>query len=79
MMLRRKRKPTWWLLYLLVAVVFGVGGIEMHRAFSADGGRMLELLIVLITYAFISFWLRANTGAIIHEDLERWREISRRK
>mgnify|MGYP001405596958 CR=1 FL=1 len=75
----KKRKPTWWLLYLLTAVIFGAGGIEMHRAFSTHESRILELMIILITYAFISFWLRVNTGAIIHEDFERWREISRQE
>jgi hypothetical protein len=44
---------------------------------SDTGHRLAEIIIVLVIFGFIRVWLNANTGAIIQEDLEKWRAASR--
>jgi hypothetical protein len=57
--------------------MFGAYLIETHMILSETGHRLVELGIFLFTYGFVSLWLKANSRAIIHEDLERWKSISR--
>jgi hypothetical protein len=74
----KKCRPSWWLLYLLIPMMFGTFWIEMRLPLSTTGHRVVELVIFQLIYALISLWLKANAGAIINEDLEKWRATSKK-
>jgi len=46
--------------------------LEMRLSLSDTSHRFAELVIVLIFFGSLSLWLKANRGALIQEDLERW-------
>jgi len=68
----KKQQPSWWLLYLHPPMLIGLFLLEMRLSLSDTGHRFAELIIVLIVFGSISLWLKANTGALIQENLERW-------
>jgi hypothetical protein len=73
----KKQRPSWWLLYLSLPVMIGLFVIEMRLSLSDAGHQLAQIIIVLVIFGFIWVWLNANTGAIIQEDLEKWRAASR--
>jgi hypothetical protein len=72
-MSRKKQGPSWWLLYLSLPMIIGLFLIEMRLSLSDTEHRLAELIILLAVFGSIWLWLRANTGALIQEDLESWR------
>jgi hypothetical protein len=73
----KKHRPSWWLLYLSLPMLMGLLLFERRLTMSDTGHRLAEIIIVLVIFGFIRVWLNANTGAIIQEDLEKWRAASR--
>jgi hypothetical protein len=71
-MYSKKQRPSWWLLYLSLPIMIGLFLLEMRLSLSDTGHRFVELIIVLIVFGSMSLWLKANRGALIQEDLERW-------
>ena len=71
-MYSKKQRPSRWLLYLSLPMMIGLFLLEMRLSLSDTGHRFAELIIVLIVFGSMSLWLKANTGALIQEDLERW-------
>jgi hypothetical protein len=51
--------------------------VEVRLPLSEPGHRLAEIGILLVVYGGISLWLKTNTGALIQEDMERWRAASR--
>jgi hypothetical protein len=49
----------------------------MHLSLSDTEHRLLELIILLGVFGGIWLWLKANTRALILEDMERWQAASR--
>ena len=70
---RQKQRLSWWLLYISLPVMIGLFLIEMNLSLSSTGHRLAELIIFLIVCCSFSVWVKANTGALIQDDLERWR------
>jgi hypothetical protein len=68
----KKQGPSWWLLYLLLPIMIGLFLIEIRLSLSDTAHKLAELLIFLVFLGSISLWLKANAGALVHEDLERW-------
>jgi hypothetical protein len=68
-----KQQPSWWLLYLCLPLMIGLFLIEMRLSLTDTGHRLAEIIIILVVYGYMRIWLNANTGALIQEDLERWR------
>ena len=68
----KKKRPSWWLLYLTLPMMAGLFLLEMRLSLSKTGHRFAELIIVLVVFGSISLWLKANAGALIEEDLEGW-------
>ena len=68
----KKQRPPWCLLYLSLPMMIALILLEMRLPLSDTGHRFAELIIVLIVFGGMSLWLKANTGALIQEDLERW-------
>jgi hypothetical protein len=73
----KKHRPSWWLLYLSLPMMVILFLFEIGQPLSETGHKLAEFVILLFIFGYIWLWLKANTGAIIHEDLERWREASR--
>jgi hypothetical protein len=73
----KKPRPSWWLLYLSPLILIGLFVLEMRLSLSDTDHRLIELIILLVVFGGIWIWLKANTGALIHEDRERWRAASR--
>lgn len=68
----KQQRPSWWLLYLSLPMVIGLFLIELRLSLSDTGHRLAELIIFLIALGSIWLWLKANTAALIQEDLEKW-------
>jgi peptidoglycan/LPS O-acetylase OafA/YrhL len=68
----KKHHPSWWQLYLSFPLMIGLFLIETHQPLTEAGHKMIELFILLIFFGYISLWLKANTGAMIQEDLDKW-------
>jgi hypothetical protein len=68
----KKHHPSWWQLYLSLPLMIGIFLIETRQPLTAAGHKMIELFILLIFFGYISLWLKANTGAMIQEDLDKW-------
>ncbi len=73
----KKQRPSWWLLYLSLPMMIGLALIETHLSLSDTGHRLAEIIIVLVTFGYMWIWLNANAGALIQEDLVRWRAAVR--
>jgi len=52
--------------------MIGLFLIEIRLTLSDTGHRLAEVLIFLVFIGSIQLWLKANAGAIVQEDLERW-------
>jgi hypothetical protein len=70
-------RPAWWLLFLSPFITFGLFVLEMQLSLSETEHRLLELLILLGVFGGIWLWLKANTRALILEDMERWQTASK--
>ena len=71
-MYSKKQRPSRWLLYLSLPMMIVLFLLEMRLSLSDTSHRFAELVIVLIFFGSLSLWLKANRGALIQEDLERW-------
>ncbi len=69
-MLTKRQGPSWCLLYLSLPVMIGLILLEMRLSLSDTGHRFAELIIILIVFGGMSLWLKANSGAIIQEEME---------
>jgi len=69
-MYTKKQGPSWCLLYLSLPLMIGLILLEMRLPLSDTGHRFAELIIVLIVFGSMFFWLKANAGALIQEDVE---------
>lgn len=68
----KPQHPSWWLLYLSLPAMIGLFWLERHLSLPETGLRLAELIIFLVVFGGIWLWLKANTGALIQEDLEIW-------
>ena len=62
------RRPRWIVLGLALLVFIGLLAVEHGLAISAGGHRVLLVAMVLLFYALVALWLRANSAAIMMED-----------
>jgi hypothetical protein len=60
----KRRKPSWWLLYLIAALM--VAGVGLADAWVEVGGlrTLLELMTVLAGFALLAVWFRSNRVAL---------------
>jgi hypothetical protein len=68
----KKQRPSWWLLYLSLPMMIGLILVEMRQPLPETGHKMAEFVILLVIFGYIWLWSKANAGALIQEDLERW-------
>ena len=66
----RERRPTWWGLYLIAALVVAIIGIEEACIAGAVLCTVLETITVVVGFGSISVWLHFNRIAF---DLDRVR------
>ncbi len=59
-----EQRPSWWLLYAVAAVMVGLVAL-VETSVAADGPRvMLEIAVVVTTFALMLRWVHANRGRI---------------
>jgi hypothetical protein len=64
-MKKQRTHPRWWQVYVMLPFLVGLFWPEMEARLSEAGHVILELGIVLLIFAFIQVWLRANRSALL--------------
>jgi hypothetical protein len=59
----RNAKPTWWLLYVIAALLVGVIGLVEISVQGDVVRKVLESLDVVAGFGLIGVWVRHNRGA----------------
>ncbi len=67
----RKQEPNWWLLYLTVPLMLALLVLESQMPYPLVIHRIAESGIVLLGFGSMLLWVRANEGALIHEETEK--------
>ncbi len=65
-MLRRHRKPGWWMLYALIPLMGALLVLEHYASLSPRGHQFVQVGIVLFIYGLV--WLWVNARAMAHDD-----------
>lgn len=59
-----ERRPSWWLLYAIAAVMVVLVAL-VETSVHNEGARMaLEIVVVIAIFALMLRWIRANRGRI---------------
>ncbi len=58
-------KPAWWQLYIVVPIMIGLFFVEHQIALSAFGHEVAQAVIVVLAFALMTLWLRANQTRFI--------------
>jgi hypothetical protein len=66
----KKEKPSWWLCYLIWALMISLLAIDYWIPAPHAVHTLLACGIVLGCYGLIAWWLRANRSALASEDWE---------
>ena len=59
------RRPAWWQLLLLLPVTIGLFVIEARAPFSEPVHTAATVGVLVLTYALVGLWVRANRVALI--------------
>ncbi len=59
------RKPSWWVLYLIVPVMAGLLVIEHDLVLSLLGHELAQFGIVVIIFGLMALWVRANEREMV--------------
>jgi hypothetical protein len=63
-----KKRPRWWPLYLIMALVFGLFLFEVRAPLSVIGHRAVEIGLVLLACGSTQLWVQANPVELIEEN-----------
>ena len=59
-----ERRPSWWLLYVIAAVMVGLVAL-VETSVAGERARMtLEIVVVITVFALMLRWIRTNRGRI---------------
>ena len=61
-------KPSWWIFYLLWALMIGLWGWDYGTPLSERQHAALALAILVGCYALVARWLYVNRAALRRED-----------
>ena len=59
------RKPAWWQLYALVAVLGGLFIVERHAALVPGWHMGVQAAIICVIYGLVWRWLQASASALM--------------
>jgi hypothetical protein len=59
-----ERKPVWWGLYVIVALLLAAVGLVEVRVEAGFARQLLEVGSVVAGFALIRLWLRGNRAAL---------------
>lgn len=65
---KRKQKPYWWQLYIMLPVLIGLFLGEMQLGLTGAANVIAQLGILFLVYASIHAWIRANHRALMEPD-----------
>ena len=61
---RQSRKPSWWLLYLLVPLVVGLFLMVDSVAIPSGWRPAAQIAVLLLVFALVYAWLERNSVAL---------------
>jgi hypothetical protein len=61
-------RPKWWLLYLSFPLLILLFAFDHGLKISMQGHEAVQFAIILLVYALIYWWLKANSKAISRMD-----------
>ena len=62
------RRPQWWQLYIALPVLVSLFWPETRAALSETEHIFAEFGILVLIFAFVHLWLRANRSALLESD-----------
>lgn len=60
--------PKWWLLYLIFPLLVALFAFDHRLQISTHEHEAMQIGIILLIYALIYWWLKANSRAISRSD-----------
>lgn len=69
----KMHRPRWFVLGLAVVLLIALLVFEHGLSLPTVGRRVVQVAMVLLFYALVALWLKANEGAIMMEDWEKSR------
>jgi hypothetical protein len=65
------RRVPWWQAFLSVPLLVGLFIGEQRLRLSLTGHQTVQVIIVLFVFGLLTLWLKAQDGALIHEEYRR--------
>ena len=63
-MLSQEKKPKWWQLYLTFPLLIALFVMDNRLKISSRGHQIFQIGIILLVYACVHLWLKANSNAL---------------
>ena len=70
---RKQRKPAWFILYFLVVLMIVALVLEGKDGLPGWANDALGIGIVLFVFGSMALWVHLNTGALLDEEVKRYR------
>jgi hypothetical protein len=61
-------RPKWWQLYLTFPLLIVLFLVESRLKLSSRGHQVMQIGILLLVYALVHLWLKANSSALSQID-----------
>jgi hypothetical protein len=73
----KQTRPSWWTLYITIALLLGLFVAEARAPFTQTGHQAAEIALVLLIFASLWVWLDANEHLLFDEEWKKWQPTSR--
>jgi predicted membrane channel-forming protein YqfA (hemolysin III family) len=68
---QKRRKPAWFILYILVVLMIVALALEGKDSLPGWANEALGIGIVFFVFGSIALWVHMNTSALLDEEIER--------
>lgn len=68
---KKRRKPLWWVLYLLLIIMFGALVLEARNGLPSWAHLVTDIGIVLFFFGSVGLWIHVNGPALWEEEMRR--------
>jgi hypothetical protein len=76
-MLSQEKKPKWWQLYLTFPLLITLFVMDNRLKISSRGHQIFQIGIVLLVYACVHSWLKANSKVLSKLDQRNYQRTVR--
>jgi hypothetical protein len=66
----QERTPRWGWIYLMFLIIMGLLWLESHAALTVLGHQAAQIGLVLVFFALVHAWLRAERVALMRQSLD---------